>query len=209
MSSIHAVIYIPGLGDSRVRGQQIAVNAWKARGVEPYLFQMNWMDGEAFEPKINRLLALVDKLDGEGKRVSLIAASAGASAALNAYALRQDKINGVVSICGKLSGRGIASVHPGLYQRNPAFHESMQRLTASEAQLDYDARQRILSMHPIFDESVPVSETKLPGTIPRRMPVTGHFFGIAYGLTAGSLAALRFLKQLPRKQATAHQPASV
>lgn len=197
MSRKHAVVYIPGLGDSRVRGQRIAVKAWSGRGVEPHLFQMNWMDGESFEPKMRRLLRFIDALVADGKIVSLVAASAGASAALNVYAARQDTINGVVSICGKLSSRGINSVHPSLYRRNPAFHESMQQLAASSDQLDQAARQRILSMHPIFDESVPVSETKLTGTISRCMPVTGHFFGIAYGLTIGSFKALHFLKHLP------------
>ncbi len=199
MSQKHAVIYIPGLGDSRIRGQQKAVNAWKVHGVEPYLFQMNWIDGEPFEPKLDRLLALIDKLTAKGRLVSLVAASAGASAALNAYAARQSQINGVVSICGKLQGHGIGSVHSSLYRRNPAFLESMQQLAVSEDKLDAKARARILSMHPTVDDSVPVSETKLPGTSPKLMPVAGHFFGIAYGLTIGSFSAIRFLKQLPKK----------
>ncbi len=194
MHKTHAIVYIPGLGDGRIKGQQKAINTWKLQGVEPHLFQMNWADGEAFAPKFERLLALVDKLVAEGKTVSLIAASAGASAAMNVYAVRSDVINGMVSICGKLSG--LDSVHPVTYRRNPAFSESMQLLSSSEKALGMVARGRILSIHPIADESVPIADTKLPGVRTKKIPVVGHFAGIAYGLTIGSFGAIRFLKKL-------------
>jgi pimeloyl-ACP methyl ester carboxylesterase len=190
----HAIIYIPGLGDSRISGQQRAVNAWKVQDVEPNVFQMNWMDGEPFDPKLKRLLLKIDELLGEGKIVSLISASAGSSAALNAYAKRQDRINGLVSICGKL--QGFNSVNSTVYGRNPAFQQSMEMLPESEKLLDMSSRHRILSLHPIADESVPIADTKLAGTVPRTMPVAGHFFGIAYGLTVGSFASIKFLKRL-------------
>lgn len=194
-----AVIYVPGLGDTRIRGQKTAVNLWKLQGVESYLFQMNWMNGEQFQPKLTRLLALIDKLHSEDKSVALVAASAGGSAALNAFAARQEIIVGMVSICGKLDARGYGTVHPMLYRKNPAFMESMQMLGDSEAALNDSARARILSLHPIADEAVPVKETKLPGVLSQQMPVMGHFFGIAYGLTIGSRRLLRFLKDCSAK----------
>ena len=191
---VHAVIYIPGLGDGRPAGQGRIVRAWKVQGVEPHLFQMNWADGEDFSPKLKRLLALVDHLHAEGKTVSLVAASAGAGAAMHAYAARQGIVNGVVSICGKLGG--MHNVHPATYQRNPAFLQSMERLGRSLAKLDMAARRRILSMRPLADRSVPVVDTRLPGSAGKTLPVAGHAAGIAYGLTAGSFAAIRFLKKL-------------
>ncbi len=194
VSKIHAIVYIPGLGDSRIKGQQTAVNAWKLQAVEPYLFQMNWANGEPFAPKLDRLLSLIDHLAAEGKTVSLIGASAGASAALNAYAVRKASINGLVSICGKLGG--VESVHPTTYSRNPAFSDSMRLLSASTAALKPETRIRILSTYPIADESVPIADTKLLGVHQKRMPVVGHFAGIAYGLTIGSFGAIRFLKRL-------------
>lgn len=193
----HALIYIPGLGDHRIAGQSRAVRAWRVQGVESHVFQMNWEDGEDFAPKLERLLAMIDRLAAQGKMVSLVSASAGSSAAMHAYAARTDTINGVVSICGKLSG--IENVHPTLYGRNPAFLHSMELLPDATDHLDKTARHRILSMHPIADEAVPLRDTRLPGVNMRRMPVAGHFFGIAYGLTIGSFRAINFLKNLPTK----------
>lgn len=191
---VHAVIYIPGLGDNRIKGQRKAVGAWRVQGVEPYLFQMNWADSEAFTPKLERLLALIDRLAAEGKTVSLVAASAGASTAMHAYAARENTVNGVVSICGKLSG--LHSVHPLTYRRNPAFLQSMRGLNESVKSLDMAARARILSLRALADEAVPLADTRLPGTVGKTMPVAGHFFGIAYGLTVGSFTAIRFLKRM-------------
>lgn len=194
MSQKHAVIYIPGLGDSRATGQRIAINSWKLQGIEPHFFQMLWMDGEGFQPKLERLLAKVDSLTAEGRTVSLISASAGASAALNAYANRQDVVHGLVSICGKL--RGYDSVSPVVYGRNPAFQQSMEMLPESERLLGMPARGRILSMHALADESVPIADSRLPGSVPRAIPLVGHVPSIAYGLTIGSFGAIRFLKDL-------------
>lgn len=155
---------------------------------------MLWMDGEGFQPKLERLLAKVDSLTAEGRTVSLISASAGASAALNAYANRQDVVHGLVSICGKL--RGYDSVSPVVYGRNPAFQQSMEMLPESERLLGMPARGRILSMHALADESVPIADSRLPGSVPRAIPLVGHVPSIAYGLTIGSFGAIRFLKDL-------------
>jgi len=190
-----AVIYIPGLGDRRTGGQERALALWRLQGVAAEIFVVHWHDSEAFEPKFERLLARIDELHASGKRVSLVAASAGASMAVNAFAARPEAVHRLVSICGKLQAIGVGSVHSRVYGDNPAFLESMQRLAASEASLDHTHRQRILSMYPMFDESVPVKETQLQDARLLRMPVSGHFFGIAYGLTVGSRKAIRFLKQ--------------
>lgn len=197
----HAVIYVPGLGDSRIAGQSFAVGLWKFQGIEPHLFQVNWADGEQFGPKLERLLALIDKLRKEGKNVSLVGASAGGSFVVNAYARRKQSLHGMVGICGKLQAHGFHSVHDMYYRRNPAFFQSMERLEASENELSNAQRQRILSLHPIFDESVPITETKLPGAKHGMMPTAGHFAGIAYGLTLGSFRIMRFLRGLPERTA--------
>jgi hypothetical protein len=192
----HAVIYIPGLGDARVAGQRWAVAAWKIYGIEPHLFVMHWNDGEAFAPKLERLLACIDQLVAAGKTVSLVSASAGSSAALTAFAARQEHISGVACICGKL--QGYESVQPVTYRKNPAFGQAMQQLPASHKLLGSEARKRIVSLHALADESVPIADTKLPGAQSRSMPVVGHFWGIAYGLTLGSFGILRFLAELAK-----------
>jgi pimeloyl-ACP methyl ester carboxylesterase len=187
------IIYIPGLGDSKVSGQQKAVNLWRLHGVKAYLFQMRWDNGEAFEPKLERLLAHIDKAHSEGYEVSLVAASAGASAALNAFARRKDVIQGVVCICGQILGYNHVSGYT--FKRNPAFGESMQMLKTSLEELTMDDRQRILSLHPVADPVVPVRDTRLPGSIEGRLPTTGHAISIGYAMTIGSRKIMRFLKR--------------
>lgn len=193
---LHAIIYVPGLGDSRVAGQQLAISAWKLQGVEPHLFQMNWADGEALKPKMARLLALIDRLAGEGKVVSLVGASAGGSVVVNAFAVRPDTINGVVCICGKISNKH--TVHPLTYERNIAFRDSMDKLDKTLSALTSEDLGQILSLHPIADGVVPVQDTHPAGVRTGTMPVAGHSLGIAYGLTVGSFRAIRFLKKLAR-----------
>jgi pimeloyl-ACP methyl ester carboxylesterase len=187
----HFIIYVPGLGDNRVRGQTLALALWRVFGVQTQLYQMNWVDGEAFPPKLERLLAQIDAYHAAGRVVSLVAASAGASAALNAYVQRPDKISGVVFICGKLGG----SFHPSYHQTNPAFAQSMEMLPKNLGKLLPADTAKMLSLHPIDDPIVPIANTKLPGVLSQRMPVHGHFLGIAYGLTVRAGANVRFLKR--------------
>ena len=189
----HAIIYIPGLGDQSTRGQGWALGLWRRSDVRPVMCVMRWYDLEPFDDKLARLLAEIDRQTATGKTVSLVAASASASIALHAFAARP-LLNGLVCFCGKLQGYN--SVHPATYRKHRAFQESMQRLPASYRRLEPAARQRILSLHPLADESVPTDDTKLSGVVSRTMPVAGHFWGIAYGLTMGSLGAIRFLRRL-------------
>ncbi len=194
MKRRHAIIYVPGLGDARVTGQQLAVTAWKLQNVEPHLFQMNWANGEGLGPKLTKLLALIDRLTEQGKTVSLIGASAGGSVVMNAFALRRDSLNGIVCICGKISNPH--NVHPQTYEQNISFHHSMHGLRDNIAALSDKDLARVLSLHPIVDPVVPIQDTMLSGVRTGTMPAIGHFWGIAYGLTLGSFRAIRFLKKL-------------
>lgn len=186
------VIYIPGLGDKKLTGQQKAVNLWRLHRVKPELFVMRWYDSEAFAPKLARLLQVIDKAHKDGYEVSLVAASAGASAAINAFAERPDVIKRVVCICGQIMGYDHVSNYT--YQCNPSFAESMHRVPASIARLTTEDKQRILSLHPVADPVVPVRDTRLPGSIEGRLPTTGHATSIAYALTLGSRKIMRFIK---------------
>lgn len=191
----HAIIYVPGLGDSRIAGQQRAVRTWTLYDVKPELFQMNWADGELFQPKLQRLLDTIDSLAENGYDVSLVGVSAGASAVLNAYAARKSKVHGVVIICGKVNHP--EAVSPALYAKNPAFKESMDRLPDSLDVLGEQYRKRILSIRPIADYTVPVRDTRIKGVKQGLIPTIGHVPSIAYGISLGAYKAIRFLKKLP------------
>jgi pimeloyl-ACP methyl ester carboxylesterase len=189
----HHVIYVPGLGDHRSRGQQMVVRWWRVFGVRSYCYVMNWGDKKPLRPKMEGLLRLVDELAQNGDKVSLIGTSAGASAVLIAYAQRPNKISGVVCICGKISHP--ETIHPLRYKFNPAFKESMSQLQDVLPKLDTQARARILSIHPLADESVPPVDTLLPGAQEKLVPTFGHAFSIGFTLVVKPRMMINFLKK--------------
>jgi hypothetical protein len=190
----HSVIYIPGLGDANPRGQLTLVRTWKWYGIEPHFFQMNWADGEPFAPKFDRLLLLIDGQKAKGNKVSLVAASAGAGAAINAFAARKDAINGVVCIAGKVNNAD--TIGENYRRQNPAFVESANLVQRSLDQLDFDTdRTRILSRYALFDPVVPREDSEIAGAHNHAVPSVGHSVTIALQLMFGAPSFLRFLKQ--------------
>jgi dienelactone hydrolase len=186
------VIYVPGLGDNKYLVQGIFVWFWRLYGVKSVTRTMNWADGEAFEQKLTRLLTEIDEHLTKGHKVSLVGASAGAGAVLNAYAARQDQIAGVVSICGKILHPESVSDHT--YRRNPAFKQSMLLLADNLKKLDQTHRERVLSLHPTFDPTVPVSDTKIEASREKTMKTAGHSMGILVALSFYGRTICKFLK---------------
>ena len=190
MSKHKHVIYIPGLGDSKATWQKRAVKTWSLWGVKPHTFQMMWADGEPFEPKFQRLLKLIDECAEDGS-VSLVCASAGASAAIPAFAARKDVISGVVCIAGKIH-------HPmaigGAYRsRNPAFVEGAHTVGDALDEVQ-DRLHNLLSIRSAFDPIVPARDSYLKGANNRVTIVMGHAATIGTQLLFGAPRFLRFLK---------------
>ena len=187
----HHVIYVPGLGDDYWKVQGALIRFWLLYGVVPRLFEVKWADGEPFEPKLQKLLALIDGFAKEG-RVSLVGASAGASAILTAFAARKDIVSGVVCICGKVNRP--ESVSPATYARNRSFKDSMDGLPAALAGLSRTDRQKILSIHPKADNSVPPADTIIPGAVEVSIPTSGHSLSIIAAISIFAGRILGFIK---------------
>ncbi|MEX1995160.1 MAG: hypothetical protein WD887_00070 [Candidatus Saccharimonadales bacterium] len=187
----HHVIYIPGLGDSRSYGQNIALNLWRIFGLKPHYFALGWADKQPFAAKLRRLLSEIDRLQNGGHKVSLVGVSAGASAALNAYSRRED-IAAVVLVVGKIQNP--QTIGERTYTINPAFKESMAMVKASLGQLDGRARKKIMSIHPLHDKTVPIADTVIPGAVEKTIPVRGHTFSIFYTVIFGSRFIAKFIK---------------
>ncbi len=192
----HHVIYVPGLGDPRYGKQGWALRLWSVYGVYAHYFPLIWGDGELFEPKFKRLINKIDEVYDQGHIVSLVGVSAGASAVVNAYAQRKDKINGVVCICGKLNNP--QTMYPHIFIKNPAFKGSMEKLPSSLRKLSSAKRRRILSIHPLSDHSVPPADTIIPGAQEKRVISMGHVFTIATQITLGAPAFISYLKRLAK-----------
>lgn len=189
------LIYIPGLGDNGdIKGQRWAVARWPRHGVEAEVFQMRWADQEPWEFKFKRLLKRIDELNKEGKRVALVGASAGASAVINTFAARQDKIVGCVLIAGKVNRP--RAIGPAYRRDNPAFVTSAYDCEKALASLNTDERKRILSRYALIDETVYKPDSRIPSARNRLSPTVTHFGTIAFQITLGAPSFIRWLKRL-------------
>lgn len=156
---------------------------------------MPWAGQEAFGPKFQRLLKEINNYAGQGHTVSLVGASAGASAVLNAYVAAPDKINGVVLICPKINGP--ETVSKKTYRQNPAFKESLELLQINLPKLTaHDKATKILSYISPADGSIPYAGSVIPGVPEKRLPAVRHGYAIVYALTLGAPGLIRFLKRL-------------
>lgn len=188
----HAVIYVPGLGDNKSLGQDIAIRLWRPLGLEAHYFPLEWNKAEGFETKLSRLLAMINSLSDEGRSVSLVGVSAGAGAVLNAFA-KTDKVTSAVCICGKIQHP--ETIGQRYYEQNPDFEGSMAMLARSLSLLDEDKRARILSIHPWRDQTVPIADTVIEGAKELTLPGWGHVSGIFFGVTIGAIPIARFIRR--------------
>lgn len=188
-------IYVPGLGDSNRPGESKLSGLWRRlHGINLNYHPVGWSQGRHFQPKLEDLLAEIDSLHAKHGKITLIGTSAGASAVLNAYARRPDKISSVVVICGKIQNpQGIG---PAYRKSNPAFIESMDILAASLDSLTPKQLQNVLSRIPLLDEVVPLKDMRIPGANHKRQFTVLHSVSIVLGLTAFSYPAARFIKRL-------------
>ena len=191
----HHVIYVPGLGDNIWHAQSIAVKFWRFHGVRGHFHAMPWAGEEKYEPKFQRLLAEIDQYRGQGHKVSLIGASAGASAVINAFIERPGKINGVVVICPKINGP--ETVSDKSYRENPAFKAALYKLQENLPKLAAEQRaKRMLMLYSSKDGTIPYAASTIPGVPEKRLPALRHGWAIMYAITLGVGGLLRFLKHL-------------
>lgn len=191
------VLYIPGLGDETVAGQRLAVRTWRLWGVESELFQMHWADSEDWDTKLKRLLARVDELNAKNKPVAIVAASAGASAAINIFALRKTQIAGCVLVASKVNHA--ETIGEKYRRQNPAFVQSAQMCEKALANLNNADRKRIMSRYAAFDALIPRRDSYIAGARNRVLWSAGHAFTIATQILFGAPLFLRFLKALAKK----------
>ena len=186
------VIYVPGLGDHHSRLQQLAISTWRVFGLKPLAFPLGWADGEAFQPKLERLVNKIDELSKDGD-VSMVGTSAGASAVLNAFAQRKDNVRKVITICGKIQHP--ETIHEWRFKKNPAFRGSIELLPSSLNALSSKDRQRILNLYPLHDGIVPASDALLEGAHKKLIPTIGHAFSIGITTLLGGYTIAKFIKR--------------
>lgn len=189
------IIYVPGLGDTLawlVWLQKTALSLWRVYGVRVEVITMRWIDPIPLEPRFKVLLSHIDQLYGEGKGVSLIGTSAGASAVIAAYAERPEKITGVVTICGKIQG----DIPDSVKELNPSFAESLKQLKKALQKLTSAQKKHILTIYSPLDAVVPPREALLPGSKKLETKALGHNPTCAYVLLFKAREVTQFLKKL-------------
>jgi pimeloyl-ACP methyl ester carboxylesterase len=191
MPKVTHAFYIPGLGNPRNKGQGLLLKVWRIYGVRIHYYPMYWSDKRSFSEKFEALLEAIDATAKKTGSVSLIGTSAGASAVINAYAARRQIIHRVVCISGKLNNPQTAE---NRFKENPSFEGSLRMVATSLAALNVTDRSRILSLHPVYDDVVPINDTRIEGAHEGLEPVVGHVASIIYALTLGSYRICRFLK---------------
>ncbi len=189
----HHVIYVPGILDDKLLVQSTLVRLWRLHGVRGHCHPIPWAGEEEWAPKFQRLLDEIDEFAGKGHTVSLVGASAGASAVLNAYAERSDKVTGVVFICAKVNAPETVSART--YARNPAFKTSLSKLQDNLKKLKAIDRAKLLSLYSPGDKTVPYAATVIPGVQERKLPALNHGKAILYTLSFGAGHPIGFLKR--------------
>lgn len=189
----HIILYSTGVGDRTLDSRRRLFSFWRHKDVAVKIVPNNWQINEPAADKLSRLLAKIDKYYKEGKHVSIIGESAGASIATQALAQRGDKLTAVILLCGKSKqSEKIGSAYTNV---NPALKEAVTASEAAIASFTEDQKAKVLNLHPFFDSIVPVAETKIAGVRDSTMPVIGHVPGIVFGLTVWSGRIVRFIKE--------------
>ena len=197
MNKRHLVIVIPGLGDE-TRILQLAVNHWKKNSLDPVVYSIGWSSGIAFQPKLQKLVTMIDGFIDKGARVSLVGTSAGGSAALNAFIKRKETIHRVINICGRLRTGPLTGFRSfkSKTASSPAFADSIKLCEREECKLTILDRQKIMTVSALFgDELVPGETTIIKGALNTKIPTAEHIVSIGMALTLFSRPLISFLKQ--------------
>lgn len=187
------IIYIPGLGDGYDGLRRFCLGFWRMYGVDVEFISSSWSNHESFDTKMQRLITAAQHAHRDGDSVVLLGESAGGSMALNVYASIPETIHRVVTLCGKNTRPD--NVSPVLYRRNESFRTSMHRVSDAVKQLTTAQRQRITSIYPFYDPTVPINETFVPDCRRVRIWSVGHLISILVGLTIGSFVVVREAKR--------------
>jgi hypothetical protein len=177
-----SLIIIPGLGD-RTRTYNLVTAYWKLFGYNVCIFSFGWEDtSDEFTSALNRLVRFIDERHAP---VNIIGVSAGGTAAMNALALRPHKINKIVTIATPYT-------HPSPI-KNTKLRSSLDRLKNIKLEA---LNTKVLSIHGLYDQTVPVIESKPRGIRTQGVFAARHVIIIALTLTLYSSYIRRFFKNM-------------
>lgn len=188
------IIIVPGLGDDTWILEMV-IKWWNKKNTNVCFFETDWGNKETYQEKLSRLLR---KIDEEKEGVTLIGISAGASLSLNAYRQRNNKIDKLISLCGRLKN-GIA---PGFRKQQEetlkvkSFQDSVNDFEKNEKLLTEKDRKKIMTVSAGWgDPIIPANTSTLTGAKNITIPAGGHLSSIVAGLTIYSSKLKEFIYQ--------------
>ncbi|MDB5177642.1 MAG: hypothetical protein JWO61_25 [Candidatus Saccharibacteria bacterium] len=187
----HYIVYIPGLGDGYDGLRRFLLFFWRIFGVKVEHVPMKWYDTKSYEEKYKRVDAAIRNAQALGYTVSVIGESAGGSIAMNLFA-RNETLHRLISLCGVNSYR--TPISPRIFQRSPAFKESVSMLNESQT----DALKRvkhITSVTARYDPTVPIKSNIIPGARHVTIWSVGHLTTILLCLSLFSFVLVREVRR--------------
>ncbi len=193
------VVYllIPGLNDTTPLSKWVykAVGRrWSRKGMRTEICFMGWSGDEPYQKKLAELNARIEYFHTRDKAIVLVGVSAGATLALLAFAKKQSKVQGVISVCGLLR------LAPGDDKKIEFFHKNWYRAAqASQVvleQLTKVQRSRVLSVVPWRDRVIAPKRATVPGSQVLHLWSIGHITSVFWALLAYRRAFKRFASEL-------------
>ena len=196
MSREHAVVIVPGIGD-RTAFFDLTTRHWpRVHKLMPVVHPMHWTDGQDLEPKLSGLDETIQRHLDTDRTVSLLAISAGMSAALLAFRGNRE-IHALAGVAGRVRTSDHCGKHPFIIDshRSPAFHQAVEIVEYQESVHPRTDGRPILTMRARYgDERVPGFAVVVQGANNRTIPTIGHVPTIAGALTVFSRPLIAFLK---------------
>ena len=178
------LVIIPGLGD-RGKLYHCFVPFWSTLGFEVHIFVFGWEDQHlSLTDAQTRLMQFIDSL---GTPVSVIGVSAGGTAAVNLLAARPNQITSVITICTPYA------LVPKRFNR--LLHASSALMLAQLTGMNLQTKARILSVHAVLDQLVPVRASQPAGIAHRRVRSVWHGPTIFVALVGYRQMLKKFLLQ--------------
>ena len=195
-SERHNVVILPGLSDE-TRNIERVTSWWTYVGLTPHVIPVGWHDGIGdFQPKLNKILSLVDQLVLEGQ-VSIVGTSAGGSAAFNTFLERPGTIHKAVNVCGRLrTGQHYWRSLEKMSATSESFKNSVLLFESRESTIPKELKTRMMTVSALFgDELVPADTSSLDGAYNLRIPTVEHVLSITMSLTFFVHPLIDFLRR--------------
>lgn len=167
MSNKQPLIIIPGLGD-RNRLHKAFVPIWRAWGYDARIFSFGWEDEtEDFDQAMQRLIEYIDTFSKT--KVKIIGISAGGTVALHALSRRPNIVEKIVTVATPFTPMS------GMYNK---------KLESSLAQIKLPlSKAVVLSLYGLYDQTVPVSNTRSLAVPSHRVFAVRHSIIIGVAMT--------------------------